>query len=28
VDAGSEVDDVKDIHQLDRGGVEHAFSGL
>ena len=28
VDAGSEVDDVKDVHQLDRGGVEHAFSGL
>ena len=28
VDAGSEVDDVKDVQQLDRGGVEHAFSGL
>ena len=28
VDAGSEVDDVMDVHQLDRGGVEHAFSGL
>jgi hypothetical protein len=28
VDAGSEVDDVKDVHQLDRGGVEHAFSEL
>ena len=28
VDAGSEVDDVKVAHQLDRGGVEHAFSGL
>jgi type IV secretion system protein VirD4 len=28
VDAGSEFDDEKDVHQLDRGVVEHAFSGL